>query len=124
MPTFLDELRSMGAGVFLSARGIDSRVEEQDLWRAFEQPVILWAHGRDFDVPDADRLIELVRKIPHIQRFRFTSGVISRLAVSRLRETWPEVPIDATIAEPSDAPNDGPATSVENSEAPGGGRHR
>jgi peptidoglycan/LPS O-acetylase OafA/YrhL len=27
-------------------------------------------------------------------------------------------------AEPSDPPHDGPATSVDNSDAPGGGRHR
>lgn len=28
------------------------------------------------------------------------------------------------LAEPSDAPNDGPATSVDKSDASGGGRHR
>lgn len=99
MRTLLDELRTVGAGVFLTARGIDSRVEEQDLWRVFEQPVIVWAHCRDFDRPEADRLVELVSKIPHIRRFRFTNGLISRLAVARLREARPEVLIKATIGE-------------------------
>lgn len=30
-----------GGGVFLTRKGLDSRVTESELWRAFEQPVVI-----------------------------------------------------------------------------------
>jgi hypothetical protein len=62
MPSMLHELRSFGAGVFLTDRGVDSRVTESDLWRAFEQPVIVWVHGEAFDDSYLERLVPIARQ--------------------------------------------------------------
>ena len=98
MSSVIQELESFGGGVFSTYQGVDSRLKESELWRAFEQPVLIWVHGPQFDDCGLDRLIGLVRKFPHIQRFRFTSTRVTRDGVRRLYEYWPDIPIDGPAA--------------------------
>lgn len=48
MSSALQDLEKFGGGVFLTRNGIDSRVTEAELWRAFEEPVVVWVHGEVF----------------------------------------------------------------------------
>jgi hypothetical protein len=98
MSSVLQELESFGGGVFLTHQGIDSRVTESDLWRAFEQPVIVWVHGETFDDLALERLVPVARRFPHIQRFRFTSTRVTKDGVRRLYEFWPDIPIEGVAA--------------------------
>ena len=94
MTSLLQDLESFGGGVFLTRRGVDSRVTEATIWRAFEEPVLLWVHGEVFDDSGLGRLIEIARRFPHIRRFRFTSTRVTPEGVQRLYEVWPDIPID------------------------------
>ena len=98
MSSVLQELESFGAGIFLTHQGIDSRVTETELWRAFEEPVVVWAHGESFDDSALQRLIAVARRFPLIQRFRFTSTRVTPDGVRRLYEFWPDIPIEGIAA--------------------------
>ena len=96
-PTLIQALAKLGAGVFVTTRGVESRLGEADFWRAFEEPVIIWAHGHAFDDPALDRLLELVQKFPHLRRFRFTSGGVRRSDLWKFYERWPNIPIKGVL---------------------------
>ena len=98
MLSVIQELESFGGGVFLTHQGVDSRVTESDLWRAFEQPVVIWVHGAQFDDSTLERLVGVARRFPHIRRFRFTSTRVTPDGVRRLYEHWPDIPIDGVAA--------------------------
>lgn len=72
-----------------------------------------WKLGED-QLADLDRQIEttLMRKPCDRRDHRLRQLQAKRRMIAR------------KFTEPSDAPNDGPATSVENSDASGEGRHR
>ena len=90
----IEELESFGGGVFLTHQGVDSRVTEAELWKAFEQPVLIWVHGDSFDDSGLERLVAAARRFPHIRRFRFTSTRVTSLGARRLYEFWPDIPIE------------------------------
>jgi hypothetical protein len=94
MLSVLQELEKFGGGVFLTHRGTDSRVTEAELWRAFEEPVVVWVHGESFDDSALDRLVPIARRFPQIQRFRFTSTRVTRDGARRLYEFWPNIAIE------------------------------
>jgi hypothetical protein len=98
MASVIKDLESFGAGIFVTHQGVDTRLSESDLWRAFEEPVIVWSHEKSFDDLDVERLIEILKKLPRIQGFRFTSAKISAENVRRLRDFWPEVSIEGAAA--------------------------
>jgi hypothetical protein len=99
MTSLLQDLESFGGGVFLTRRGIESRVTEATLWSAFKKPVVVWVHGDSFDDSCMDQLIEIARRFPHIRRFRFTSTRVTPLAVRRLYEIWPDTPIEGVAVQ-------------------------
>jgi hypothetical protein len=98
MSSVIQELESFGGGVFLTRQGVDSRVTESDLWRAFQQPVVIWVHGTQFDDAGLESLVGVARRFPHIRRFRFTSTRVTRDGVRRLYEYWPDIPIEGVAA--------------------------
>ena len=98
MSSILQQLESLGGGVFLTHRGVDSRVTEPELWRAFEEPIIVWVHGETFDDSCMERLVRIAQRFPHIRRFRFTSTRATQDGVRRLYEFWPEIPIDGVVS--------------------------
>jgi len=98
MPSLVQELERFGAGVFVAARGIDSRLGEGDFWRAFEEPVIIWAHGERCDDAGLESLLELVQKIPHIRRFRFTNTRVTRNGAQKIHEARPGVSVEGIPA--------------------------
>jgi hypothetical protein len=98
MSSVIHELESLGGGVFLTRQGVDSRVAESELWRAFEQPVVIWVHGDQFDDTDLERLVRVARRFPHIRRFRFTSTRVTPDGVRKLYEFWPDIPIEGVAA--------------------------
>jgi hypothetical protein len=97
-PSLIQDLAKLGAGVFVTARGVDTRLGDADFWRAYEEPVIIWAHGETCDDDGLERVLELVRKIPHIQRFRFTSSRVTRSGVRKIYEIWPDISVDGVVA--------------------------
>ena len=98
MPSLIQDLEPFGVGIFATKQGVDSRLGEADLWRAFEQPVIIWAHGERCDDTSLDRWLELVRKLPHIERFRFTSTKVTRSGAQKIYEIWPDISVDGVVA--------------------------
>lgn len=80
--------------MFLTHNGVDSRLSESELWRAFERPVVVWVHGAQFDDSGLDRLVEVARHFPHIRRFRFTNTRVTPEGVRRLYEHWPHIPVE------------------------------
>ena len=90
-------MESFGGGVFLTHQGVDSRVMESEVWRAFEEPVVVWVHGEAFDDSGLERLVSIARQFPHIRRFRFTSTRVTPEGVRRLYEFCPDVPIDGVV---------------------------
>jgi hypothetical protein len=94
----IQELESFGGGVFATNLGIESRLTEAELWRAFEEPVVIWIHGNLFDDSKLERLVELARKFPNVRRFRFTSTRFTIQGARRLGEFWPNIPIDGVEA--------------------------
>jgi hypothetical protein len=98
MSPVLQELESLGGGVFLTRGGVDSRVMESELWRAFEEPVVVWVHGEAFDDSRLKRLVPIARRFPHIRRFRFTSTRVTSEGVRKLYEFWPDIPIEGVSA--------------------------
>ena len=82
----------------MTTRGVDTRLAEADLWRAFEEPVIIWAHGEACDDAGLDSLVELARKFPHIRRFRFTSSRVTRIGIQKIYDTWPDISVDGVVA--------------------------
>ena len=97
-PSLIQDLEKLGAGVFVTTRGVDTRLGEADLWRAFEEPVVIWAHDHTFDDAGLDSLVELARKFPHIRRFRFTSSRVTRSGVQKIYDTWPDISVDGVVA--------------------------
>ena len=114
MTSLLQDLESIGGGVFLTHRGVDSRVTEASLWRAFEEPVVLWVHGESFDDSGLGRLIKIARKFPHIRRFRFTSTRVTPEGVQRLYEVWPDIPVDGVPVQQAGPRQRRGCTSVGN----------
>jgi len=94
MSSVIQDAERLGAGIFVTARGIDMRLAEADLWRAFEEPVLIWAHGPDCNDASLEQLIALIQKIPDIQRFRLTSTAVTQRGIQRIRDFWPEIPIE------------------------------
>lgn len=107
MSSVIQELESLGVGVFLTHQGVESRVTEPELWRTFEQPVVIWVHGAQFGDSGLERLIGIVRKLPHIRRFRFTSTRVTPDGVRRLYEYWPDIPIEGVAVNQPAAGNAG-----------------
>lgn len=98
MKSPLQELESLGGGIFLTRRGIESRVTEATLWSAFKKPVVVWVHGESFGDSEVDKLIEIARMFPHIRRFRLTSTRVTPDAVRRVCEVWPDIPVEGVDA--------------------------
>ena len=90
----MEELESLGVSVFATHLGIDSRLGPAELWRAFEGPIVIWVHGNQFSDANLDRLIEHVQKFPQIRRFRFTSTLVTPPGFQKLRECYPNIPIE------------------------------
>ena len=114
MTSLLQDLEIFGVGVFLTRRGVDSRVTETTLWRAFEEPVVLWMHGDSFDDSGLGRLIEIARRFPHIRRFRFTSTRVTPEGVQRLYEVWPDIPVDGVPVQQAGSRQRRGRASVDN----------
>jgi hypothetical protein len=91
------ELEGIGGGVFLTRRGVESRIAVPELWRAFEQPVLVWVHGEQFDDSGVEGLVAIAKRFPHLRRFRLTSTRVTADGVRRLREFWPDIPIDGLV---------------------------
>jgi hypothetical protein len=96
--SLIQDLGKLGAGVFVTVRGVETRLGEADLWRGFEEPVVIWAHGHAFDDAGLDSLLELAQKFPHIRRFRFTSGGVRRSDLWKFYERWPNIPVEGVVA--------------------------
>lgn len=94
MPTLIEELERLGGGVFFTHKGIASRLSEAEMWLAFEEPVMVWVQGQTFTNSEIEQLVKIAKKIPHIQRFRFTGTAITEKSLSALRQNWPGVPIE------------------------------
>jgi hypothetical protein len=97
MPSLIQDLEQFGTGVYVTARGVDTRLGEADLWRAFEEPIVIWVHGEICDDAGLERLLELFRKFPHIQRFRFTSSRVTRSGVHKIYEIWPDITVEGVV---------------------------
>ena len=82
----------------MTSRGVDTQIGESDLWRTFQEPVVIWAHGHAFNDPGLDRLLELAQKFPHIRRFSFTSGGVRRSDLWKFYEKWPNIPVEGIVA--------------------------
>ncbi len=95
------ELESIGGGVFLTHQGVDSRIPESELWRTFEQPILVWIHGEQFDDSGVEGLVAIAKRFPHLRGFRLTSTRVTADGVGRLREFWPDIPIDGLVGKPS-----------------------
>lgn len=91
------EPEGIGGGVFRTHRGVESRIAVSELWRAFEQPVLVWVHGERFDDSGVEGLVAIAKAFPHLRRFRFTSTRVTADGVRRLREFWPDIPIDGLV---------------------------
>lgn len=94
MASLLKELEKLGGGLFITHKGGASRLCEDEMWLAFEEPVIVWVHGPAFSNSEIERLVEIAKKLPYIQRFRFTDTSIKQESLSKLRQHWPGVPIE------------------------------
>jgi hypothetical protein len=55
------ELEGIGGGVFLTRRGVESRIAVPELWRAFEQPGLVWVHGEQFDDSGVEGLVAIAK---------------------------------------------------------------
>jgi hypothetical protein len=89
-----EELESFGGGIFATHLGIESRLTEAELWRAFEEPIVVWIHGERFDDSKLERLAELARKFPNIRRFRFTSTRLTTQGAKWLGQLYSDIPIE------------------------------
>ena len=94
MSSLIQKLEGLGGGVFLTEQGVDSRVTEANLWRAFKEPVVIWVHGESFDDSCLDLFVEIASKFPHIRHFRFTSTRVTSNTIARLGVFWPGVPVE------------------------------
>jgi hypothetical protein len=99
MTSPLQDLERIGGGVFLTRRGIESRLTGATLWSAFKRPIVIWMHGESFDDSGMDQLIEIARRFPRIRRFRFTNTRVTQAAVRRLHEFWPDTPIEGMAVQ-------------------------
>ena len=97
MPSLIQNLEGIGGGVFVTKQGTDIRLGESDFWRAFEEPVIVWVHGKAINDAELEQLIEISKRFPKLQSFRFTNTQIPKYSVERLRELWPGIRIEATL---------------------------
>src|ERR1700722_4130416 len=114
MPSFIQRLKQLGAGVFITNRGVDSRLGDADFWRAFEEPVIVWIHGGNIDIDRMSKVLRLTQKLPNIKRFRFTGGAIDPGVINQIRKKWPDLRMEfAPLKGGSQSPgfNFSPATS-------------
>lgn len=91
MPEVHQKLEELGVGIFIRDRAWESRLRESEFWRAYEEPVVVWARSDGFDDSSVDTLIPLLRKFPHIRELRFGGTRVTRSGLEKLRAEWPEV---------------------------------
>lgn len=97
MPSLIQNLEGIGGGVFVTKQGVDTRLSESDFWRAFEEPVIIWVHGKSINDAELEQLIDVSKRFPKLQSFRFTNTKISKNSVERLLKLLPSIRIEATL---------------------------
>ena len=97
MPSLIQDLERVGGGVFVTKQGVDTRLGESDIWRAFEEPVIVWVHGKSITDTELEQLIEISKRFPKLHSFRFTNTQTQKFSVERLQELWPGIRVEATL---------------------------
>jgi len=94
MQTVIDRIEAFGAGLFVRSRNIESRLTQSDVWRAFQEPVIVWVRNDEFDDASLQQLIGTLRGIPTVSLFRFSATRVTAQAARVVLEFWPETAIE------------------------------
>jgi len=95
-------VETQGAGVFIRDRNVYSRLTDVDFHRAFSEPVVIWLTPFEYKEERLDALLDAVKKLHSIQRFRFPNVAIPARIFSRICAEFPEAKIDGmkSIGEP------------------------
>ena len=87
-------IESLGAGIFVRDRNSESRLEEKDFHRAFAEPVFVWIGPGQFAVEKMDALLDSVKRLHLVQRFRFPNVSVPERIVARIRSEFPNAKIE------------------------------
>jgi hypothetical protein len=88
------QIENLGAGVFIRERNSESRLQEKDFHRAFEEPVIIWIAPGEFREEKMDALLDLAKKLHAVQRFRFPNVSVPERVLIRIRSEFPKAAIE------------------------------
>jgi hypothetical protein len=88
------QLQALGVGIFVRKRASETRLRVEDMWRAYNERVIVWVRRDDFGDDDVFRLIELLRELPDIATLRFSGTALTNVGVRRVKDFWPDASIE------------------------------
>ncbi len=84
------QIDSLGAGIFVRTRNVESRLADQDFHRAFTEPVIVWFTPGNYDEAKVELLLDAARNLYAIHCFRFPNVKVPLRILDRIRSEFPD----------------------------------
>jgi hypothetical protein len=88
------QIEALGAGVFIRNRNSEARLQEENFYRAFGEPVVVWIAPGEFREEKMDALLDAAKKLHAVQRFRFPNVSVSERVLVRIRSEFPNAAIE------------------------------
>ena len=93
-PTPKQQIESLGAGVFIRDRNIESRLLEADFHRAFSEPVVVWFTPTEYQERTIELVLDASKRLHAVQCFRFPNICVSAHILDRIRSEFPTALIE------------------------------
>src|SRR5688572_29472026 len=105
-PTPRQHIESLGIGVFVRRRNVESRLSEKDFHRAYTEPGIVWISPGEYQEEKIESVIEAAKKFYAVQCFRFPNVRVSVAVLDRIRGDFPKARVEGVKKKtPSQSPH-------------------
>jgi hypothetical protein len=88
------KMETLGAGVFIRDRNVESRLSEKDFHRAFTEPGVIWMTPAEYKEEKIAAVLDAAKKLHAIQCFRFPNVRVPDAILGRIRSDFPQARVE------------------------------
>ena len=88
------EIETLGAGVFIRDRNVESRLSDVNFHRAFTEPVVIWMTPTEYKEEKIMAVLDAAQRLCEIQCFRFPNVRMPAEILARIRRDFPKAKVE------------------------------
>lgn len=89
----ITQLETYHGGFFTRDRGPLTRISDNDSWKVFEEPVIVWFRNASITEESIDTILHLLSRVHEVEEVCITASDVDGSCLNRIKDSFPKARI-------------------------------